>query len=68
MEKNYTEWVNPKIYSSVSLGNKSITTDEYNKIVNEILHITGEYKLSITNLENLFNQLIVDVKNNIIPS
>lgn len=30
---NYKEWVNPKIYSSVTLGNKSITTDEYNKIV-----------------------------------
>lgn len=68
MEKNCKEWLNPNIYSLVTLGNKSITTDEYNKIVNEILHITGEYKLSITNLENLFNQLIVDVKNNIIPS
>lgn len=65
---NYKEWVNPNIYSSVTLGNKSITTDEYNKIINEILHITGEYKLSITNLESLFDQLIVDVKNNIIPS
>ena len=62
------EWVNPNTYNYVTLGNKSMKTDEYNKLVSEILHLTNQQGLSISMLESFFNQMIDDVKNNIIPN
>lgn len=62
------EWVNPNTYNYVTLGNKSMKTDEYNKLVSEILHLTNQQGLSISMLESFFNQMIADVKNNIIPN
>mgnify|MGYP000232249921 FL=1 len=62
------EWVNPNTYNYVTLGNKSLKTDEYNKLVSEILHLTNQQGLSISMLESFFNQMIDDVKNNIIPN
>lgn len=62
------EWVNPNTYNYVTLGNKSMKTDEYNKLVSEILHLTNQRGLSISMLESFFNQMIDDVKNNIIPN
>ena len=62
------EWVNPNTYNYVTLGNKSMETDEYNKLVSEILHLTNQQGLSISMLESFFNQMIDDVKNNIIPN
>ena len=62
------EWVSPNTYNYVTLGNKSIKTDEYNKLVSEILHLTNQQGLSISMLESFFNQMIDDVKNNIIPN
>lgn len=59
------EWVNPNTYNYVTLGNKSMKTDEYNKLVSEILHLTNQQGLSISMLESFFNQMIDDVKNNI---
>ena len=65
---NYVEWVNPNTYNYVTLGNKSMKTDEYNKLVSEILHLTNQQGLSISMLESFFNQMIDDVKNNIVPN
>lgn len=62
------EWVNPNTYNYVTLGNKSMKTDEYNNLVSEILHLTNQQGLSISMLESFFNQMIDDVKNNIIPN
>jgi hypothetical protein len=62
------EWVNPNTYNYVTLGNKSMKTDEYNKLVSEILHLTNQRGLSISMLESFLNQMIDDVKNNIIPN
>lgn len=62
------EWVNPNTYNYVTLGNKSMKTGEYNKLVSEILHLTNQQGLSISMLERFFNQMIDDVKNNIIPN
>ena len=62
------EWVNPNTYNYVTLDNKSMKTDEYNKLVSEILHLTNQQGLSISMLESFFNQMIDDVKNNIIPN
>lgn len=62
------EWVNPNTYNYVTLGNKSMKTNEYNKLVSEILHLTNQQGLSISMLESFFNQMIDDVKNNIIPN
>lgn len=62
------EWVNPNTYNYVTLGNKSMKTDEYNKLVSEILHLTNQQGLSISMLESFLNQMIDDVKNNIIPN
>lgn len=62
------EWVNPNTYNYVTLGNKSMKTGEYNKLVSEILHLTNQQGLSISMLESFFNQMIDDVKNNIIPN
>ena len=61
------EWVNSNTYNYVTLGNKSMKTDEYNTLVSEILHLTNQQGLSISMLESFFNQMIDDVKNNIIP-
>ena len=49
---NYVEWVNPNTYNYVTLGNKSMKTDEYNKLVSEILHLTNQQGLSISMLES----------------
>ncbi len=62
------EWVNPNTYNYVTLGNKSMKTDEYNRLVSEILHLTNQQGLSISMLESFLNQMIDDVKNNIIPN
>lgn len=62
------EWVNPNTYNYVTLGNKSMKTDEYNKLVSEILHLTNQQGLSISMLESFLNQMIDDVKNNIIQN
>lgn len=62
------EWVNPNTFNYVTLGNKSMKTDEYNKLVSEILHLTNQQGLSISMLESFFNQMIDDVKNNTIPN
>lgn len=64
---NYTKWVNPNIYNSVTLASKSMETDEYNGLVSEILHLTNQHSLSIADLESFFKQMMEDVKKNIVP-
>lgn len=63
---NYTKWVNPNIYNSVTLASKSMETDEYNELVSEILHLTNQHSLSISDLESFFKQMMEDVKKNIV--
>lgn len=62
------DWVNPKVYNYVTLANKSMKTEEYNKLVSQILHLTNQHGLSISGLESFFKQMMDDVKNNIIPN
>lgn len=64
---NYVKWVNPNIYNSVTLASKSMETDEYNGLVSEILHLTNQHSLSISDLESFFKQMMEDVKKNIVP-
>lgn len=61
-------WCNPEMYHSVQLSGRAMKTEEYNELVNEILHLTSLHNLLISNLESLFKTIIDDVKDTIVSS
>ncbi len=40
---------------------------EYNELVNDVLEVTSSYEISITNLETLFQNILIDVREQTIP-
>ncbi len=61
-------WCDPERHYSLQLSSREIETEEYNELVNEILHLTSLHNLLISNLESLFKTIIDDVKDTIVSS
>lgn len=63
-----TKWCDSPRYLGVELSNdKTLSVDKYNELVNSILHITSSYELSIKDLEIIFNLILKDISEKIIP-
>lgn len=67
IDKPPRTWYNPQFICDVRAGNRVLTNKEYNELVDKILRITSSYKMTVSDLDNFFKEMIEDIKNNIIP-
>lgn len=67
IDKPPRTWYNPQFICDVRAGNRVLTNKEYNELVDKILRLTSSYKMTVSDLDNFFKEMIEDLKNNIIP-
>lgn len=57
----------PRYYSMMLPDGTIMEPHEYNELVNDVLEVTSSYEISITNLETLFQNILIDVREQTIP-